>query len=1236
MKLVVVTVSNPVAIDMSRFYKKIKEECGDIFDLKLFYVGRGCKKEKLFQIENCIEKADFVLTDLMGAPEDVIVATVAGCKKCSGDIVNIGGQGKQIGPYLKLGSLSAKDMKMGSKKGKKDIDVEAIMKMMDMAEKMGKAVPFGKPRDMRNLVLISKYWKLAGEGIEDLFYLILREYGKVKDLPKPREPKENKPISICDPVTLKTYKNWGEYADDNGFDEDKPMVAVLYRSDNYPHRSSGCVGKFCTQLSKDVNVVPVAFNSVTPKNLDVLEEILLNSENPNIDLIVNVMAFRLGAGPMGGDAEKAVELLKKLNVPQLHPYLMAKREQKEWEESIEGISPPEFLVSVMLPELDGSIESIPIGAIKVYDKDEELDLELGELDIIDDRATKVISRINNWINLKKKPNKDKKIAIICYNYPPGEDNLFGGAFLDTFVSIEKIMSALKDEGYNVDAKTSDELMDYFTAGKIVNSGRWINGKQSEHMISYEKDKYYEAIKSKDWYDEMISQWGEIPGKVMTEDEKFLIPGKEFGNVFVGLQPSRGVHENPEKSYHDKTLFPHHQYIAFYKWLKEEFKADAIIHVGTHGTLEFLKGKECGMSKDCFPDMLVYDIPHAYLYYCGNPAESVIAKRRSHAVLVGYQSPPYTEAELYGELIVLETLLNELKEAERVDPIKCDDLKAKIKEKACELNFDEEDLEMLERELYRIKRSLIPKGLHIFGQGYSSSEACDYMKFVLRYDRGNIKSIRRLVAESEELDYDELIDRNDTERLTYLDKKSVDIIEKYVSEGICEDRYLDTLEFGMECYNASKECYEIKGLLKVLGGEYLPAKLAGDTVRSPEVLPTGYNLYQFDPRLVPSEVACERGARIADNTIKKFMKSNGEYPNSVAIVLWGLETSRTQGETLGQIFRYLGVRVVRDKGFDPEYEIIPLEELGRPRIDITINMCGFFRDMFYNMIQFMNKVFRDVYLLDEPDDMNYFKANTKKIYKNLVAKGYSLDEAEELAVSRLFGPKEGDYGTGITTIIETKNWTSEEQLGDQFINSLKYVYSLNHSGQKVDGLLEDNLKTVDIVSQTRSNHEYEVTDLDHYYEFFGGLAKSVEMVKGKKAEIYISDTTGESIETETVDKSIERGVRTRLLNPKWIDGMLEHKYHGVQKIYERFENIIGLSATTNKVENWIFDSLQSTYVSDEELREKLKENNRWAYLSMMERLLEANERGYWNASDEQLEEIRRVYFEVEGSIEEKSI
>lgn len=1237
MKLAIVTVSNPVVSDMVRVNKRIKEEYGDILQLKLFYVGRGCTKDKLLQLEESLEVADFIILDLMGASELVVKACARGCGRANGNIVNIGGEREEIRSLTRLGSLTAADMGMGKKmKKEKNIDMEAMMKMMEMAEKMGKAIPFGKPRDMRNFILIGKYWNNASEDeMTNLLYLILRDYGKIKYVPKPIEPKENQPISICEPKTLKRYENWKEYFDDRKYYRDKPLVVVMYYGHSYPNRTSGSVGKIVEKLEEFSNVLPIAFTSANTKNIKKLESILSDPTLPKIELVINFMAFRLGAGPMGGNADAAVDLLKKIGVPYLHPYFISKRRIEDWEESIQGMSPPEFLIHIMLPELDGCIETIPVGAIKVNDKDEELDVEISEVDLIWERVEKVVARVKKWLELRRKENSEKKVAIICYNYPPGEDNLFGGAFLDTFVSVEKMLKALKYEGYNVEDLSASELMENFTAGKIANSGRWINGKLSEHMISYDSSKYKKDLMEKSWNGEMLEEWGQVPGDVMTEDGNFIIPGKVLGNVFVGLQPSRGIHENPEKVYHDKTIPPHHQYLAFYKWLKEEFKADMIIHVGTHGTLEFLKGKECGMSGDCFPDMLVYDIPHAYIYYSGNPSEAVIAKRRSHATLVSYQAPSYVEGELYGDLLELETHINEFHEAERVDPARCDELMSRINDKAKELNFDGSNLDSLEGELYRIKRSLIPKGLHVFGQGYEKEEAENYMRFVLRYDRGEIKSIRRLVAEKQGLDYDKILDENDTDILSRLDIESSEIIDKYLREKTCEEEYLKTLEYGIECLKSAKECCEMDGLLKVLRGEYLPAKLAGDMFRSPEVLPTGFNLYQFDPRLVPSEVACERGKKIAENTLKQYKEAHNQYPSNVALVLWGLETSRTQGETLGQIFHYLGVRPYRKKNlFDPKYEIISLEELGRPRIDVTINMCGFFRDMFGNMIEDMNKIFKEIYMLDEPDDMNYFKANSKKIYEKLIEEGHSQEEAEELCYSRIFGPKEGEYGTGVTKLIETKNWTDERQIGETFINSLRYVYSRNYNGRKVEGLYDVNLKTVDVVSQTRSNHEYEVTDLDHYYEYFGGLAKSVEIIKGKKAEIYITDTTGEKVETETVDKSIERGVRTRLLNPKWIDGMLEHKYHGVQKINDRFENVLGLAATTNKVDNWVFSSLHSTYVSDEKMRERLKENNRWAYLSMLERLFESNERGYWNASEEEMEELRKVYFEVEGNIEEK--
>lgn len=1245
MKLVIATVSNTVVAEVIRAAGQINNDWENILELRLYFAAKNFPSEKLEMFENDIASADIVILDLMGAPLELQDFTLQAGKKSRGQIIPIGGENPSIRNLLKLGSLTAGDLGGGGARQGKGMDLDAMQKMMNMAEVLGKAIPFGKPRDMRNYVLIRKYWTSTdGNDLLNLFFLLLRDYGGIKRLPKPKEPGLIEETSICRPSDMRYYDNFAKYAEENPFNIDKPTVALLYYGHNYPNRTSGCVAQIASKLRSFANIIPVAFASATSKNQERLSKIFNEAES-KINLIINFMSFRLGAGPMGGDAEAAVDMLKKLNVPVLHPFFMSRREEEEWRISSQGSSPSEFLISVMLPELDGTIETFPVGAMSKAGRNEEYDIEVSELALIEDRVEKLVQRARNWLKLQSKPAKEKKVAIICYNYPPGEDNLFGGAFLDTFATVENLQRVLIAGGYTLKQLKAEELRKIFTEGKTVNFGRWTGDNSLEHMITYKKDNYEKLLEELSIGKEIVKQWGKAPGEIMIEGSDFLIPGIVNGNVFIGLQPSRGVHEQPDKVYHDKSLLPHHQYLAYYQWLRDEFKADIIVHVGTHGTMEFLKGKECGMSKDCVPDMLISDIPHAYLYYLGNPAEAMIAKRRSHAVLIGYQPPVFMEGELYGELSQLETLINELHESKRVDPGRCGDIKDKIGLLAVKLNLAGDDLQELERELYRMKRSLVPRGLHVFGEAYSLEEALEYVKFVLRYDRGKVKSIRRIVAELEGLDYDQLIEDNNTSKLSAIYTISSEWVNEFIMSGKIPDsigknpelvRDLEkTLSYGEKVYGSAMECHEKKGFLKVLAGEYLPVRLAGDMIRNPEVFPSGYNLYQFDPRLIPGQEASERGMRIARNTMEEYKLNQGEYPRTTAIILWGLETSRTQGETVGQILHYLGVRVASRKNlFMPSYEIIPLDQLGRPRIDVIINICGFFRDMFPNLIDDMNRIFKQVAELDEPEDMNYFKANSKKIYEKLLEEGYSKEEAEDLSIARIFGPAEADYGTGITKLIETKNWTGENQIGEAYINSLKYVYSKNHRGRSDERLFNMHLQAVNIVSQVRSSHEYEVTDLDHYYEFFGGLSKSIEINQGKKAVVYITDTTGERPETETVDKSIARGVRTRLLNPRWIDSMLEHEYHGVQKISERFENLLGLAATTNKVDNWIFSSLHKTYVKDEDMRRRMLENNRWAFYSMIEILLEINKRGYWKAEEHEIKELMQVYLSLEGDIEEK--
>ena len=638
-----------------------------------------------------------------------------------------------------------------------------------------------------------------------------------------------------------------------------------------------------------------------------------------------------------------------------------------------------------------------------------------------------------------------------------------------------------------------------------------------------------------------------------------------------------------------------------------------------------------MSGTCYPDMLLYDTPHFYLYYCGNPAEATIAKRRSHAALVGYQPPVFIQSGLYGEYAELAKMLDDYHHQLAFSKSAADEVKQNIAALAEKLSLPT-DMEELESELYRLNSSLIPKGLHIFGQAYSDEEAQCYVRELLKKPHDDTPSLCDIAAE--ELGIDLVgAEEKGGEPLRKINALAEEYLDKYFAGESVPEKLSRTIEYGRKKYAEVKQNAENEQLLNALSGGYIPAKAAGDIYRSPEVLPSGYNLYQFDQRFVPTLTAYQRGARAAENTIKTYFDKYGHHPNSTAVILWGLETSRTQGETIGQIMAYLGARLAKgNSAWNPKYELIPIEELGRPRIDVTINICGFFRDLFPNIIDNLDDLLHLVNEADETDGQNYMKANSKKLYAYLTDRGYDHDEAERLSVTRIFGPREGEYGTGITSIIETKAWEKEEQIGSRFLTSLHYAYNRKERGGDMGDLYEQNLKSVEIVSQVRDNNEYEITDLDHYYEFFGGLAKSVEMVRGQKAVMLITDTTGAVPVTETAEKAVAKGIRTRVLNPKWIDGMLAHKYHGAQKIADRFENVMGLAATTGAVEQWIYNDLCAKYAQDKEMRRRMAENNPYAYMDILEQMEEYSRRGYWNADKEQLEAIRQAYLETENRIE----
>lgn len=1168
MKIVFVTVSPPAVKFLSKAATRINQFQQKVIELKLYYVVSEYGSQKAAQMVTDIALSQIVFLDLMGAPPSIVELVGEGCEKCQGYIIPFGASSRE---YLRLGAFTADAMKSESKHAP---SMEAMKKMQDMAEKMGKVMP-GKMRDMRNYSLLMKYYQSGSEdNLYNMLLLLLTEYGPKKGLPKPQPPKPYLPVALYDAKTMTPYKKAAEFEKAMGFDPSKPKVGLLFTAYSYPTDTSGAVAAIVSSLSPFCSIYPIGTSEHFSAIEGELRSYLLNIQG-GIDLLLDCTPFRLAAGPMGGDVQKGIDLLQDTNVPYLHPFFLTRRTEREWREHISGCSANEVLISVMLPELDGAIETIPVAAISDPILNAEYDVEEYELVPIAERLDHLVARVKRHLALRKKENKDKKIAIICYNYPPGESNLFGGAFLDTFQSVAAILARLKSAGYTIDVLSAEQLREIFTAGKAVNSGQFDS--DWDGWITYDLKKYQSAP-------EIQSCWGKPPGEIMAENGAFRIPGVVAGNVFIGLQPTRGVHELDEKSVHDKSKPPHHQYVAFYQWIEKEFCADAVVHVGTHGTLEFLKGKESGMSGDCWPDRLIGELPHIYLYYCGNPSEAIVAKRRSHANLVSYQPPVFVKSNLYGEWLELLTAVEDYRHLEAVSPASAESALALAKKKAEELNLNG-DLDEIEGELYRMQDSLIPKGLHILGQSYSEEEIIEYEKGLLAM-------------------------QGDGE----LSTEKMDEVKAAARRAV--------------------PCRELEGLISALESRYNPPRLAGDIYRNPEVLPTGYNLYQFDPRLIPSANAMQRGWEICENTLNKYYTDNGNWPNSTAVIAWGLETSRTQGETVGQILAYLGVRISKQSHiWDKRFEVIPMDELCRPRIDITINICGFFRDMFRNIIDLLDDLLQSIYELDETDEENYYRANSKNRYFKLLDEGYNEQEARQLATARIFGPEEGEYGTGLTTFFETKNWQEEQELGAAFTASLRYVYNRRLNGKKVQGLYEDNLKCVDVVSQLRCNHEYEITDLDHYYEFFGGLSKSVELVKGRKAAMYITDTTGNCMITETVDRSIARGLRTRVLNPKWIDGMLAHPYHGVQKIADRFENVMGLAATTGAVEESLYDDLESCFVKDGEMRRRMAENNPHAYKDILEQMMEYSERGYWKAEEEQLARIRQAYLELENHLEE---
>ncbi|MBD3196850.1 MAG: hypothetical protein GF317_17475 [Candidatus Lokiarchaeota archaeon] len=1240
--------------------REIYDEYGHIFDFKLYFLNdiESGAVDQSHLIED-LHDSEIILIDIRGncLTAEIIVETFQKMENKEPDlfqektIVSLVGGNSEIRRLTKMGSFLAKKIPASSKTeyGLDEIPdlTDAVrfgQRMTKLMKIAGKIFPFRALKHARNWGIMMDYWVYGLGGIasnhKNMILFLLKNYLNQDEI-EVLNPEKIPAYGIYDCNSNKYYDELDEFLTQNPLNPEKQTIGIFFYGGLYFEQSLPIVEKFMDHLG-NFNIIPVFSDVLT--NIEAHREFFFKDGIKIVSLVINLQYFQLNGGPMGGDGSTTLKLYRELDVPHINPIIQYDNSIEDYINSQEGIIPINQIIAVVMPELDGRFEMITVGCMRDLGYAEEINSKVMEIAPLDNNIRLVSERVKKWLDLRSKFNSEKKIAVIVYNYPPGEDKIGNAAYLDVNESIRNLVIKLEKEGYLIsDFPMDKDISDIFLERGAANCPKHTDVKHFKGIL-LDKQIYISYFENLPLFlrNQIIEYWGEPIGDMMVQNSSIKLPILQFGNVYIGLQPARSQVSGDSNDYHDTNLPPHHQYVAFYKYIHQEIQADAIIHIGTHGTEEFLPGKECAGNYEDYNINLLGNVPNIYYYHVTNTSESAIAKRRANALIINHAGPTFKESELYQEIEQLELLVDQYNSqklnlpSDNKDDLKSErikELERDIRDLTQSLNLNYDNMSELEDLLYRYKASVIPMGLHTLGKKYSTEEKKDIISMILLNSAEippKFESILEKFGENKE---------NRVKTLEKFLKKSLKIreenpngahesIENFM-DGFSETFSIDTFELS-ELFEwienldyRMDNSLEMDNIIHALEGGYILPGLGGDPIRSPIIFPTGRNSYGFDPRLIPNTTAYRRGGEIAEKLIENYVNSNGDYPESVSVVLWAFETMKTGGETIGQIFNYLGVRAVKNKSiWTTELEVIPLEEMNHPRINVITTIGGIFRDTFPYLIELINKAVDIVSNLDEPYDKNYLKK--------------SIDELEKTGIenssARVFGPPPGKYNTNLTNIISAGKWSEETELTNDYLNNMCYAYMKSQKTKREFEGFVQNIKRINLMSQIRDSSEYHITDLDHYYEFTGGLAKSYEKMSGKKANVFIADSSTKNIKVDTLEASIKEGTITRTLNPKWIKGLLNHKYHGGQKVAERVENILGLAATTDKVDNWIWDKAYDQYIENQEINDALKENNKFAMMDIVKNMLQAEMRGYWDATDSQIDNLKKTYLELESWVE----
>lgn len=1212
-RVVVLTMDSHLSGAVERAQRSLRRELPGL-DLAVHAADEwGSDADALGECLAAIGEADIVVATMLFLDDHiraVLPALTERREKCdamvccmsAGEVVRLTRIGKFSMSGEAIGAISWLKRLRGNRKGAASSG-QGQMKMLRRLPRLLRFLP-GTAQDVRAYFLTLQYW-LAGSdaNIANMVRLLVDRYAE-----GPRRGLRGS-VAAAAPTH---YPDIGVY---------HPSIkgCIAERADRLPAAPRECRGTvgilvmrsyllagnaghydgvIAALEARGLRVIP-AFAS----GLDVrpaVERFFFAKGRPTIDALVSLTGFSLVGGPAYNDARSAEEMLAGLDVPYIAAHPLEFQTLEQWEDSERGLLPVESTIMVAIPELDGSTGPTVFGG-----RSEEPAGGSGhDMRVHPERAAVLAARVARLVALRRTPRAERRIAIPIFCFPPNAGNIGTAQYLAVFESLYHTLAALKKAGYSVDLPASPEaLRQAVVEGNAARFGSLAN----VHVRIAAGDH----VRRDRWLREIEQQWGAAPGRQQSDGASLFVLGERFGNIFVGIQPGFGYEGDPMRLLFEKGFAPTHAFSAFYRWMREDFAAHAVLHFGTHGALEFMPGKQTGLSGACWPDRLIGDLPNFYLYAANNPSEGTIAKRRAAATLISYLTPPVAQAGLYRELIDLKMSIDRW----RGLPPEADGERQEIAElvhaqaAAIDLITADSpvtDVAALGRKVGELEATLIPYGLHVVGQAPSVEERVDMLLSVAEASHG--VRLERPVIEA------------------VVGGASPEAALAGAGQRV-EDRSVEVLRALAVTDRLLREDHETPSIVHALDGGFVRPAPGGDLLRTPAILPTGRNIHGFDPFRIPSAFAVADGARQAVRLLERHAADGLPLPESVALVLWGTDNLKSEGGPIGQALALLGARPRFDSfGRLAGALLIPIAELGRPRIDVIVTLSGIFRDL----LPLQTKLLAEAAFLaasaDEPPELNFVRKHTLSYQTQ-----HRCDL--ETAALRVFGNAEGAYGSNVNLLVDSGRWENEDELADAFAKRKGFAYGMSGRPVKQAALLESALADVGLTYQNLESVELGVTSIDQYFDSLGGVSRAVRRARGgEAAPVYISDQTRGDGTVRSLSEQVAIETRTRMLNPKWYEGMLQHGYEGVRQIEAHVTNTMGWSATTGQVEPWVYQQLTQTFMLDPVMRDRLAQLNPTASARVASRLLEANERKYWTPDEKVLSALRDAGAELEDRLE----